>query len=244
VELKGVGDLQELSQSFNKMAQELSTTETLRSDFVNTFSHQFKTPLLAMQGFAELLEIGDLTACEQKEYAGIIVAESKRLAALATKTLMLSKYEHVEIITDKTSFRLDEQIRRTITSIEPQWLAKELDVSADLDEITMPGNEDLIQQIWLNLLDNAIKFSPQGGNIQLQLQQRSGKICFTIQDSGIGMSEQARAHCFDKFYQEDESHKTGNGLGLAIVKRIVDLHGGTVEVQSKPGQGSTFCVSL
>ena len=245
IQLKGVEELEELSQSFNKMTRELSTIETLRSDFVNNFSHEFKTPLMSIQGFAELLEEGNLSAEEQKEYAGIIIAESKRLATLATKTLALSKYESIEILADKAPFRLDEQIRRSVTFVEQQWMAKGLDVSVELEEILFTGNEDLMQQIWLNLLDNAIKFSPQCGNIHIRLQWHSDAIRFTIQDEGIGMDEQTQARCFDKFYQEDESQsKPGNGLGLAIVKRIVELHNGSVEVQSRPSQGSMFTVIL
>jgi len=245
VDLKGIGELEELSQSFNKMAQELSTIENLRSDFINTFSHQLKTPLMSLRGFAKLLEEGSLHPDERQEYLGIVVAESERLAALATKTLALSKYEHVEIVADRAPFRLDEQIRRTVASIEPQWMAKELDIGIELEEITLDGSEDLLQQIWLNLLDNAIKFSPRGGGVRVQLRRQNGRIRFTIQDDGVGMDEQARARCFDKFYQADASQsKPGNGLGLAIVKRIAELHGGAVEAQSAPGQGSTFTVIL
>jgi len=245
VRLKGIEELEELSQSFNKMTRELSTIETLRSDFVNHFSHEFKTPLVSIQGFAELLEEGGLSPEEQKDYLGIIIAESQRLAALATKTLTLSKYENIEILADKAPFRLDEQIRRAITFVEQQWMAKRLDVHVELEKITFTGNEDFMQQIWMNLLDNAIKFSPQGGNIHIRLQWQSDAIRFTIQDEGIGMDEQAKAHCFDKFYQADESQtKPGNGLGLAIVKRMLELHGGAVEVQSAPAQGSIFTVIL
>ena len=245
VDLKGVGELEELSQSFNKMTRELHAIETLRSDFINTFSHQFKTPLMALRGFAKLLREADLRPEERQEYLDIIIAESERLASLATKTLILSKYEHVEIVADKAPFRLDEQIRRTIASIEPQWMAKALDVSVELEEVTFHGSEDLTQQVWLNLLDNAIKFSPRGGKIHVCLRRQGDTVRFTIRDEGIGMGDQAQAHCFDKFYQEDASQsKPGNGLGLAIVKRIAELQGGAVEVQSAPGQGSTFTVIL
>jgi len=245
VELKGIGELEELSRSFNKMAKELSTIETLRSDFINAFSHQFKTPLMSVEGFAELLKEGGQSPEEQQDYLDIIIEESKRLTTLATNTLTLSKYEHVEIVTDKAPFRLDEQVRQIVALIAPQWMAKGLAINVELDEVTLNGNEELTQQIWLNLLENAIKFSPQGSTIQIRLNRQGKQVRFAIQDEGMGMDEQAQAHCFDKFYQADTSRSnTGNGLGLAIVKRIVDLYGGSVEVQSEPNQGCTFIVIL
>lgn len=245
VELKGVGELRELSSSFNKMMQELASIETLRSDFVNNMSHQFKTPLMSLRGFAKLLKEDDLSDEEQQEYLDIIIAESERLASLATKTLALSKYEHVEIIADKTTFRLDEQIRQTVALAAPQWAAKNLDIRLELEEILFYGSEDLIQQIWVNLLDNATKFSAQGGKIIILLQKESDNVRFTIHDDGIGMESKVQTHCFDKFYQEDASQsQTGNGLGLAIVKRVAELHNGSVDVRSTPGEGSTFIVNL
>ena len=245
VQLKGVGELQELSQSFNKMAQELASIETMRGDFINNISHEIKTPLMSLRGFAKLLRDGDLTPGEREEYLNIIITEAERLAALSTKTLTLSKYEHVEILADRAPFRLDEQIRRTVALAEPLWAAKEIDADVELEEVTFNGNEDLTQQIWMNLLDNAVKFSPRGGKIRIRLRRQDDGIVFTIQDQGIGMESREQARCFDKFYQSDASHaNAGNGLGLAIVKRIVELHGGSVEVRSAPGQGSTFTVHL
>jgi len=246
IHLKGLGELQELSQSFNKMAQELASIETMRSDFVNSISHEFKTPIAAIEGFAEVLQNGDLTPVEQQECLAFIISESKRLAALSTNILTLSKYENTEIVAEKTVFLVDEQIRRVIALTEPSWSAKGIDIQVDMeDDVTFEGNEDLTHEIWLNLLDNAIKFTPQGGTISIRLQRRKDGIRFIIQDIGIGMDERTRARCFDKFYQADVSKsKTGSGLGLAIVKRIIELQNGSVVVQSKPRQGSTFIVTL
>ncbi len=245
VELKGIGELEELSQSFNKMTNELSSIETLRSDFVNNFSHEFKTPIVSLRGFAKMLKEGDLSEEERQEYLDIIIAESERLAVLSTNVLSMSKYENIEIIPDKTPFRLDEQIRRVILLMEPKWSRKELSVNVEMNEVTYKGNEDFTQQIWINLLDNAIKFSYQGGLISVSLISSNDGIRFTIQDDGAGIDEQTKARIFDKFYQGNTSHViAGNGLGLAIVKRIMKLCSGTIEVQSELGKGSIFTVFL
>jgi signal transduction histidine kinase len=245
VDIKGIGELEELSQSFNKMTQELASIETLRNDFVNNFSHEFKTPIVSIRGFAKLLKEGNLTEEEKQEYLGIIIAESERLAALSTNVLNLAKYENMEILTEKGSFRLDEQIRMAVVMTEPKWSAKGIAMNVELEEAVFMGNEDLTQQIWLNLLDNAIKFSEEAGLIRISLSQANGGICFTIEDNGAGMNETTKTHIFDKFYQGDTSRSiAGYGLGLAIVKQIVDLCGGTIEVRSEPGKGSTFTVFL
>lgn len=245
VNLKGIGELEELSQSFNKMTHELSSIETLRRDFVNNFSHEFKTPIVSIRGFAKLVKEGNLSDEERLEYLNIIISESERLSELSTNILSLSKYETLEIIQDKKTFRLDEQIRRAVVLMEPKWSAKEMNVNVELEEIRYKGNEDLTQQIWLNLLDNAIKFCNPSGLINIQLISLNNGIHFSIQDDGQGMSEQTQYRIFDKFYQGDLSHsKGGNGLGLALVKRIVELCNGTIEVQSELGRGSTFSVFL
>ena len=245
VDLKGVYELEELSRSFNKMTTELSSIETLRSDFINNFSHEFKTPIVSVRGFAKLLKDGNLTEDEKYEYLDIIINESERLAQLSTNVLSLSKYENIEIIPDVSEFRLDEQIRRAIVLTEPKWSEKNITVDVALSEITFTANDDLTQQIWLNLIDNAVKFSNQNGGIIIRLEKWNGGVTFTIQDNGIGMDENTKAHIFDKFYQGDTSRsKAGNGLGLVIAKRITELHGGSIEVQSELGKGSKFSIWL
>jgi len=245
VDLKGIGELEELSQSFNKMTQELASFETLRSDFVNNFSHEFKTPIVSIRGFAKLLRENNLTEEERHEYLDIIITESERLAQLSTNVLNLSKYESTEIISDRVLFRLDEQIRRTVVLMEPKWSSKNITVNVELDALHYNGNEDLMQQLWLNLIDNAIKFSYSGGCININLKTVENGIRFVIEDDGPGMDDQTKAHIFDKFYQGDTSHsKSGNGLGLALVKRIVDLCGGCITVKSDVGKGSAFTVIL
>ncbi|MCL1798723.1 MAG: HAMP domain-containing histidine kinase [Eggerthellaceae bacterium] len=245
VNLRGIYELEELSGSFNKMAGDLASIETLRSDFVNNFSHEFKTPIVSIRGFAKLLKKGQLTEAEQQEYLDIIIGESQRLAQLSSNILDLSKYENTGIVTDKTTFRLDEQVRRTVVVTEPQWAAKGISFNVGMDEVVFRGNEDLTQQIWLNLIDNAVKFSNPGGVVNLRLARHGGDVEFSIQDFGIGMDGPTKDKVFDRFYQGNASHAdVGNGLGLTIVKRIVDLCGGRLEVQSEPGEGATFTVRL
>ena len=245
VDIKGAYELEELSQSFNKMAHELSSIGTLRSDFINNFSHEFKTPIVSIRGFAKLLQDGNLSEEDKKEYLDIIIAESERLSALSTNVLNLSKYENIEIISDKLEFRLDEQIRKAIALTEPKWSAKDITVDVKMEEITLNANEDLTQQIWLNLIDNAVKFTGKSGNITIRLNKWNGGFRFTIEDNGIGMSDETQAHIFDKFYQGDTSRKkSGNGLGLTIVKRITELCGGKICVESELGRGSKIIIKL
>jgi signal transduction histidine kinase len=245
-ESKGsIHELEDLYTSFNQMTRELSSTQTLRADFINNFSHEFKTPIVSIRGFAKLLKDGNLTEAERQEYLEIIITESQRLSTLATNVLNLSKYEAMEIIAEKEAFRVDEQIRRAIAMTEPMWAAKKITVDVTLDEINFIGNADLIQQIWLNLLDNAIKFSHVSSHLCANCVQADGAIKFTLQDKGIGMNEATRLRIFDKFYQGDASRKqSGNGLGLTMAKRVAELHGGTISAESQPEKGSTFTVIL
>ena len=242
---RGINEFSELAKSFNKMTYELSSIETLRSDFVNNFSHEFKTPIVSIRGFAKLLKDGCLSDVEREEYLEIILAESERLAALSTNVLNLSKYESLEIVTEKEPFRVDEQIRRAVVMTEPKWSVKNLVVDIEMEELIYDGNADLTQQIWLNLIDNAVKYSDEDGTVAIRLAHWNNGLRFIIRDNGIGMDEQMKTRIFDKFYQGDASRtEAGNGLGLTIVKRIVELCGGSITVDSDPGIGSVFTVTL
>ncbi len=241
-----VFELDALAVSFNKMVQELKGIETLRSDFVRNFSHEFKTPITSISGFAKLLQSGDVSDEERQEYLNIIVQESERLVHLSTNVLNLSKIESTEIISEKTIYCLDEQIRLAIVMLEPKWSAKNLHVDISLeDEINIFGEKNLIQQLWVNLLDNAIKFTNTGVAIKVGLWRSGQKAIFRLEDNGCGMNDETMSHIFDKFYQGDTSHSlAGNGLGLTLVKRITELCEGTIEVQSELGKGSVFIVKL
>lgn len=237
----------QLTESFNKMAEELGNTEILRTDFIHNFSHEFKTPINSMRGFAKILQQGDCTPEEQKEYLDIIVRESERLSALATNVLNLTRLENQSAPPEQAEYDVAEQVRHTLLLLESKWSAKNLEPELELpDHLLFTASADLLGQVWLNLLDNAVKFSPEGGKLAVTLQEDgSGALRFTVTDEGPGMDETTQKHIFDKFYQGDTSHATeGNGIGLAIVKKIVDLMGGTVTVLSTPGSGSTFTVTL
>ena len=234
-----------LSSSFNRMAQELENTELLRSDFINNFSHEFKTPIVSLRGFAKLLKNHNLTDEERDEYLDIIIQESTRLSQLSSNVLNLSKVENLSILSDMERFSLSEEIRRSVLIFEPKWQAKELDMIVDMIELEYYGNKALLNQVWINLLDNAVKFSPQKGKIKIKLHQEDGWIIFQVLDNGCGMDQAILAHIFERFYQGDSSHATqGNGLGLAVAQKIVSLHGGDIRADSEEGIGATFTVRL
>jgi signal transduction histidine kinase len=240
-----IPELESLASSFNKMVRELAGIEMLRIDFINNFSHEFKTPIVSIKGFAKLLKEGGMTSEEAQEYLDIIIQESQRLTDLSTNVLNLSKIESTEIISEKEIYLLDEQIRRVILTLEPRWNQKNLSLDVDLESTYIYNNAALLQQIWVNLIDNAIKFTDSGGEIKISLKTINSSIRFCLSDNGYGMTEETKLHIFDKFYQGDSSHATmGNGLGLTLVKRIIDLCNGRIEVESIPGSGSTFTVTL
>ena len=240
-----IGEIAELIESFNVMTEDLSGIEMFRSDFINTFSHEFKTPIVSIRGFAKQLQNETLTAEERREYTDIIISESERLTKLSSNILLLSKLENQSILSDQSDFSLDEQLRSDILLLEKQWTGKDLEILVDLDEITYCGNAEVLSQLWVNLLSNAIKFTPQGGKIEIRLTQDHEWVKVMVRDNGIGMSEETMQHVFEKFYQGDRSHSVqGNGLGLSLVKRIVELCNGVISLESEEGNGTTVYVSL
>ncbi len=248
-ETKGKDEIAHLVSSFNLMLDELEHNEIFRKDFINNFSHEFKTPIVSIRGFARQLQNESLTEAQKREYIDIIIAESDRLAGMSTNILLLTKLENQTIVTDRAPLDLDEQIRSEILLLEAEWTGKNLSVSPELEEIRLNSSAELLSHIWRNLLANAIKFSPPGGELKVDLyRERSGggtRIVFRVTDEGPGMDEETASHIFDKFYQGDTSHKTeGNGLGLSIAYRAAVLCGGSIDVQSAPGCGCTFTVRL
>ena len=238
-------EMVEFEQSFNKAAEELGGTEILRKDFINNFSHEFKTPIVSISGFADLLLEEQLPPEDQKEYLTIIRDESRRLADLATNILTLNRVESQTILTDKAAFPLDEQLRQSVLVTQQKWRQKELDFDADFAPAEYTGSEGLLKEVWLNLLDNAAKFSPEGGTVAVNMRKAKNALMVSVTDQGEGMSADTQAHIFEQFYQGDTSHTTqGNGLGLAMVKKVLELHGGSIQVNSAPGQGSCFTVTL
>lgn len=238
-------EIQDIYDCFNLMAKELSATEILQTDFVSNVSHEFKTPINAIEGYATLLQGGLQTPEEQEEYVEKILFNTRRLSELAGNILLLSKVENQAIQTSQEQYRLDEQIRQAIVLLEPKWSEKEIEFDVDLEKIEYVGNEGLMFHVWSNLIGNAIKFNPQGGEIRMKLLQGDGQIIFTIEDNGPGIGEQEQAHIFDKFYQGDSSHKAeGNGLGLALVSKILDLNNGRIIVENIAQGGCRFTVVL
>lgn len=245
LEVPKKGQFRSLFENFNKMSAELKSIQTLKDEFIHDFSHEFKTPIASINGFANLLLEGGLSEEEQRQYLKIIADESARLSTLSENTLMLNRLENQQIIGEVKPFRLDLQIKECVILLEREWSAKDIALSSDLFEAEIEGNASLLQQVWINLLNNAIKFTPEGGEINVSMSAEDNFICVSVRDNGIGMSAEVASHIFEKYYQGDSSHATrGNGLGLSIVRRIVTLSGGDVRVESKEGEGSAFIVKL
>ena len=242
--LAGTPAFQPVTESFNKLAEELQNTEMLRSDFINNFSHEFKTPIVSIAGFAKLLKRGNLTQEQQQEYLSIIEEESMRLSYMATNVLSLTKVENQTILTDVTQFNLSEQIRSCILMLERKWDSKNLDLQLAFDEHHISANEELLKQVWINLLDNAIKFTPEGHTVQVKVSESEDSVTVSVMNTGSEIPLEDQKKIFHKFYQADQSHATqGNGVGLAVVKRIVELHGGEISVFSE-NEVTVFTVQL
>lgn len=247
IRLKSNSAIQEIRDSydsFNLMVGELEATETLQTDFVANVSHEFKTPINAIEGYATLLQGGsDVT--QQQGYVERILMNTRRLSTLVGNILLLSKVSNHSIPMAKTTYRVDEQIRQAIVLLEPRWTERNVEFDVDLDEVTWNGPESLMHHVWSNLIGNAIKFGPEGGLVRVDLKQTDGWFVFSVTDAGSGVPEAERQRIFHKFYQLDSSHKQeGNGLGLALVHQIVSVCGGTIEVDDVPEGGCRFAVTL
>ena len=240
-----VREIRDLAKNFNMMVHELSSIETLRNDFIVNVSHEFKTPIATIEGYATLLQQNDLSDIEYKEYTQMIIHSARQLNTLSGNILNLSKLENQEVVLEKTLYRLDEQIRHAVLMLEPEWSLKNLDFQLDLIKKEYYGNEGLLMQIWINLIENAIKFTPQAGKIHISLSEKFPHLIFKITDTGLGIHDSSKNYIFDKFYQGDTARKTeGSGLGLALVKRIVDLSKGEIMVESAINKGTTFTILL
>lgn len=245
VEQHSEDEVGQLTRNFNRMTRELKSIEYLRKDFITNVSHEMKTPIASIQGFARLLQNGDLSPEEVQDYTGIIAAEAGRLSNLSSNILKLSKLENQEIVEKSAPFSLDEQLRKCILLLEHKWEKKDISYEIELDKINCPGDEELLEQVWLNLLDNAIKFSFEKGRIWVSLSLQGGQAVVQIRDEGKGMKDATRDRIFEKFFQGDQAHSLeGSGLGLSLVKRILELHGGKIFVESKMDEGTTFTVEL
>ncbi|MBR5272627.1 MAG: HAMP domain-containing histidine kinase [Clostridia bacterium] len=234
-----------LLENFNKMAAELGSIEMFRSDFINNFSHEFKTPIVSICGFARQLQKDDLTEDEQKKYARIIASNAQHLASMSSSVLLLTKLDTQQIIEGKETYSLDNQIRGCILSMQSEWERKNIILTVDLAEVSYCGNREILGHIWSNLIANAIKFSHENGEITITMEEKDNAVHVRIQDNGIGIDKEIMPHIFEKFYQGDSSHKTsGNGLGLPLVKRIIELCKGEIKVESVKDEGSIFTITL
>lgn len=240
-----LGEMRDSYAHFNTMTRALAATETLQSDFISNVSHEFKTPINAIEGYAMLMQDAGNDPALQREYADKILLSTRRLSELVNNILLLSKVDNQTMPLEKHPYRLDEQLRRAILLLERKWTQKQIEWDVDMDEATYTGNESLMLHVWVNLLDNAIKFDPVGGEIRLRLHCESTCIRITVSDNGPGIPKDQQSAIFERFYQADGSHKSeGNGLGLALARRIVRMCGGEISVSSEPGKGSCFTVEL
>ncbi|GAB6108680.1 sensor histidine kinase [Fusibacter bizertensis] len=236
----------ELASNVNKMAKELSSLEKLRQDFISDVSHEIQSPLTSISGFAAMLKQEGLSEALIFHYADIIENESRRLSKLSENLLRLSSFEVDSFELEKREFRLDKQLESIILMFEPQWSAKGISLDVSLEKVTLLGDETLLSQVWINLIQNAIKFTPDQGEIKISLKEKNDNLVVTLSDSGVGISKSDQMHVFERFYKVDKSRSRelgGNGLGLSIVRKIIDLHGWQIKLESELEKGTTFTIT-
>lgn len=245
VEVKSTDEIGQLTTDFNLMTRELRNIDIMRKDFVSNVSHEFKTPITSIKGFAKLIRDGELSSDQLSEYSEIIVDESERLSLLSSNLLKISELDSKVIREQSKRFSLDEQIRKTILILENSWSKKEIEFDIELEETYIIGDEHLLQEVWLNLIQNAIKFSEQKGIIKIGLDKKEDMAKVEITDHGAGITDIDKEHIFERFYTGDKSRsKHGNGLGLVIAKKIVEISNGKIYFESSPEKGTSFFVEL
>ncbi len=247
VNYRGNDEIGRLNQSFNLMAKELVKQEQIRQQFISDVSHEFQTPLTSINGFATILKNEDLTNEQREKYTDIILFESKRLSTLSKNMLQLTLLDGEDTKLNIENYSLTKQLNRVMDSLEAQAIQKDIEIESNLPkkEIFISGDQNRLEQVWINILNNAIKYTDEGGYISVNLKKNSKDVEIMISDTGIGMDEEAQRHIFERFYREDKARSVGgNGLGLSIVKSIVDLHGGSIQVKSQKDVGSEFYITL
>lgn len=238
-------EIGELTKNFNTMTEGLNKIEVIQKDFINNVSHEMKTPVSSIKGFAQLLKQADLTEEEKQEYIDIIVEESNRLLNISTSILKLSKLQNKEKLNNKVNVDIAAQIEKVVNLLENRLLQKNIKVTTNLSRTIIYGDEELLYQVWMNLIDNSIKFTKENGNIDISIKKSGNKAEISIKDNGIGMTEEEKKKVFERFYQVDKSHYSeGSGLGLSIVQKIINLSDGSIRIESKKGEGSNFIVEL
>jgi signal transduction histidine kinase len=238
------GVMAEIVESVNNMAAGLGTVEQQRQEFISNVSHEIQSPLTSIGGFASLLRDGDLDEATRQHYLDVISAEVQRLSKLSDNLLRLSTLESGAEL-DRSRYSLDEQLRSIVLALEPQWTAKHLDVGLDAAPTEIEADADMLHQAWLNLVQNAIKYTPDGGRVRVTMRTLPDRVRVEVVDTGIGVAASDLPRVFERFFRADKARSgEGNGLGLSLVKRVVELHGGEVGASSRPGVGSTFSVTL
>lgn len=236
-----------IASSINDMAEELNQIEQMRQTFISNVSHEIQSPLTSIRGFTRALQSEELTTEERSRYLQIIETESIRLSKLSDNLLKLTSLESEHHPFSPKRYRLDKQLKQVMLASEPQWLSKQLHLDPDLLEVWIVADEDLLSQVWTNLLHNSIKFTPDNGIIRISIQENELHVIIKITDTGIGISEEDQVHIFERFYKGDKARTRdigGSGLGLSIVKKIIDIHHGTIHVQSVLGEGTEMIISL
>lgn len=236
----------EIIECFNKMAEELGSVETLRTDFIANVSHEMKTPLAVMRNYGTLLQAPDLSEEKRIEYAKGVTDGSRRLAEMMTNILKLNRLENQQIFPEITEFDLGEQLCECFLQFENVWEKAEIEIDTDIEQdVKVKADAELLSLVWNNLFSNAFKFTGSGGKVSVSLTTTDRYAIVKVQDTGCGMTKEVGAHIFEKFYQGDTSHSSqGNGLGLALVKRVVDIMQGEISVESTLGKGTTFTVKI
>lgn len=245
--LRKVDPFKTLIDHINHMAKQLKQMEDMRQEFISNVSHEIQSPLTSISGFARALQYDQLSQKERSHYLSIIETESKRLSKLSDNLLKLTSLESSNHPFEQKSYRLDKQIRTIILACEVQWVEKEIEMDVSLAGVVMVGDEDLMNQVWTNMIHNSIKFTPEHGKIRIHLQRIENKAVVKISDSGIGIPKNEQIHVFERFYKADKARvrsNGGSGLGLSIVKKIIDLHEGTIFVESEEGEGTTFTITI
>ncbi len=236
-----------LANSVNKMVLELDQLENMRQEFISNVSHEIQSPLTSIRGFAQVLENDHLSPEERHHYLSIIGAESARLSRITEDLLKLAALESEDAKFEPKPYRLDKQVRDLILACEPQWTAKGIEIDVSLEDVSITADEDLLSQVWTNLIHNSIKFTPQNGRVCVELRRQGDKIEFRISDTGLGISKEDQERVFERFFKADKARthsNGGSGLGLSIVKKIVEMHEGTIDLESKPEKGTTFTIAL
>lgn len=238
-------EIDELSENFNRMAEELNGMDYMRKDFMSSVSHEIKTPIASITGFTEILLDGGLTQEEQQEYLEFVYQETMRLSRLSENMLHMSRLDYQEIVKKEDRVRLDEQLRKAVILVQERWSTNLNEFDLSLEKVFLQTNADMLFQVWINLIDNAIKYSPERSSVHIQMELLEDTIQVIIRDEGCGIEEEKLERIYERFYQCDESHKKqGNGLGLPIVRRILELLGGTIQCSSVLGSGTTMTVTL